>query len=381
MSRTVRILGTHGVPADYGGFETAADHLSRILVERGWRVVVYCQDEGRGPLTADEWCGVERVHVPVPYDGWRGTGWFDWLSVRHASRYDDIQLTFGYNTATFGLIPRARRIPNIVNMDGLEWQRQKWGPTHKAILFAHERLAATTATHLIADHPVIADRLNQIAPRAKVSTIAYGAPVVQDAPVEPVTALGLVPKEYLTVICRAIPENSLLTIVRAFSARTRGVKLVVLGTYRPDTDPYHRSVLDAAGPEVVFPGAIYDPAVVSALRHHSLAYVHGHTVGGTNPSLVEAMGAGNAVIAHDNPYNRWVAGDGGRYFSSESDLIDLFDMVTTDPDQLDQMSAASSSRHESEFRWERIADQYERILQELDAHAARDAKAMGEEIQ
>ena len=118
----------------------------------------------------------------------------------------------------------------------------------------------------------------------------------------------------MTLIARSIPENSILELVTGFSARRRNHKLVVLGMYEPDVDPYHRQVLDAASDEVVFLGPLYDKASVQALRYHSSAYLHGHTVGGTNPSLIEAMAAGNPVIAHDNPYNRWVAGAGGAVF-------------------------------------------------------------------
>ncbi len=124
------------------------------------------------------------------------------------------------------------------------------------------------------------------------------------------------------MICRPIPENSVLEIVAAWSTRRRGIPLVVLGTFDA-ADPYHACVLDAAGDEVRFLGAIYDPETVSALRFHGRVYLHGHTVGGTNPSLVEAMAAGNAVIAQDNGYNRFVAGEGNRYFTDAGDLAGL----------------------------------------------------------
>ena len=134
-----------------------------------------------------------------------------------------------------------------------------------------------------------------------------------DAPAEPLARLGVEPGRYMSVIARAEPENSLLEIVQGFSAAPRGCRLVVLGNY-DEKVPYQRSVLAGGSSEVLFPGAIYDKSLVSALRFHSMAYVHGHQVGGTNPSLVEALGAGNAVIAHDNRFNRWVAGPQAAYF-------------------------------------------------------------------
>jgi glycosyltransferase involved in cell wall biosynthesis len=166
----------------------------------------------------------------------------------------------------------------------------------------------------------------------------------------------------LTLICRPIPENSIAELVQGFSRRPRGYKLAVLGEYAPAEDPYHQRVIDAASDEVVFLGPIYDKAEVEALRFHSAAYLHGHTVGGTNPSLVEAMAAGNPVIAHDNPYNRWVAQDAAVYFSTEHDVSNRLDEILASPAQLERMRAASRRRHDAEFTWEHVAGQYEQLL-------------------
>lgn len=363
MSRgTVRILGTHGVPAAYGGFETAAENIARCLVDWGWRVVVYCQVEGGSPITHDVWNGIERVHVPASRPGWRGTSEFDLRSIRHAARTKDLCLTFGYNTAVFNVIQRLRGIPNVINMDGMEWTRKRWGLMKQGILLANERVACKVGDHLVADHPVIHQYLARHATATKISTITYGAHAVMDAPTEPVTALGLRPGEFSTVICRPIPENSVLEIVDAFSRRVRNHHLVVLGSFDREGDAYHAEVLSRASDEVVFPGAIYDPTTVSALRFHSRCYIHGHTVGGTNPSLVEAMAAGNPVIAHDNPYNSWVAGDGARPFRAADDLALVLDEILDDRDVLRAMAAASRGRHNEEFTWEHVARQYEDLL-------------------
>ena len=365
MSRpTVRVLGTHGVPAGYGGFETAAENIARFLVRRGWRVVVYCQVDGRGPVTDDTWQGIERVHIPVEQPGWRGTSLFDLRSIRHAAAHRDLCLTFGYNTAIFNAAQRLRGIPNVINMDGMEWTRSRWGLTKQGILLANERIACRVGDHLIADHPVINDYLRKHARPSKITTIAYGADPVEDAPTAPLDALGLRSGEFSTVICRPIPENSLLEIVSAFSRRERHHRLVVLGTFEASGDPYHDEILRAASSEVVFPGAIYDPDVVAALRFHSRCYVHGHTVGGTNPSLVEAMAAANPVLAHDNVYNRWVAGDRTRFFSTADELAQLFDELLDDEEELGAMSKSSRERHRAEFTWEHVAGQYERLLRQ-----------------
>lgn len=358
---TVRILGTHGVPANYGGFETAAENVALFLRDQGWRVVVYCQDEGRGRIRTDVWNGIERVIVPVPLDGWLGTSLFDLRSILHAVRHRDLCLTFGYNTAIFNVLQRIRRIPNVINMDGIEWSRSRWGKFKQAILWSNERIACYVGNELIADHPAIEVYLRTRARASKITMITYGAHAVHDAPTEPIEALGLRPGGYLTLICRPIPENSILELVEGFSAAPRGVRLAVLGNYTRD-DPYHAAVLDAASEEVDFLGAIYDPATVAALRFHSLAYLHGHTVGGTNPSLVEAMAAGNAVVAHDNEYNRWVAGDGGLYFTTAADAAACISTILDDSGRRAELSAASRKRHAEEFTWEYVAGRYEALI-------------------
>jgi glycosyltransferase involved in cell wall biosynthesis len=360
--KTVRILGTHGVPAAYGGFETAAENVALFLASRGWRVVVYCQVEGTGPLREDVWNGLERVLIPIDVEGWKGTSKFDLVSIRHAAKFRELCLTFGYNTAIFNTLQRARKIPNVINMDGIEWSRSRWGLFRQAILYTNERIACFVGSHLIADHPEIEKYLLTRAPARKLTTITYGADPIADAPSAPVLARGLEPGRYLTLICRPIPENSIAELVRGFSRKARGYKLALLGEYKPDEDPYHRLVVESASDEVAFLGPIYDRDEVEALRFHSAAYLHGHTVGGTNPSLVEAMAAGNPVIAHDNAYNRWVAQDAAVYFTTEDDVSDRLEEILAFPDRLDQMRAASLRRHDAEFTWEHVAGQYEQLL-------------------
>jgi len=191
--------------------------------------------------------------------------------------------------------------------------------------------------------------------------ITYGADEVTEAPSAPVRELGLEPGGYLTLVCRPIPENSVLELVRGFSASPRHHKLVVVGPY-DRSDPYHAEVMEAASDQVMFPGAIYDQSLLRALRFHSAMYLHGHTVGGTNPSLVEAMAAGNAVLAHDNEYNRWVVGDGAVYFATAAEAGAALDAVLTDTARLARMRAASRARYHEEFTWEHVAGQYEDLL-------------------
>lgn len=360
--KAVRILGTHGVPANYGGFETAAESVARFLVAHGWHVIVYCQSQGKGPIREDEWQGIKRVIIPVDLPGWRGTSRFDWLSIAHACRFRDVCLIFGYNTGIFNIRLRLLGIKHIVNMDGIEWSRARWGLVKQGILYANERFAALFGDHFIADHPEIEKYLSSRVAKRKISTITYGADPVNDARLDRVKALDLEPGRYLTLIARPIPENSITELVEAFSIRRRDHKLVVLGNYQPEADVYHKKVMAAASNEVIFAGPIYDKETVKSLRYYAKAYLHGHTVGGTNPSLIEAMAAGNPVIAHDNKYNRWVAGDGAIYFLTIDDADRSITQILSDKELCARLKRKVTERFYEEFTWEQVAGQYETVL-------------------
>lgn len=361
MKKTLRILGTRGVPAAHGGFETFAEHLSLFLVARGWRVIVYCQEDGHGPVIEDTWQCVERIRIPIADQGPKGTVLFDWKATLHAAKHRNLCLTLGYNTAVFCTLLRLKGIPNLINMDGIEWARSKWGTVARAWFWMNERAGCWLGNHLIADHPEIKAHLSTRVSKDKITVIPYGADAVGSAPSEPVLALGLQPGKYFSVIARPEPENSLLEIVRGFSRKPRGHKLAVLGNYSDD-NAYHRSVKAAASDEVCFVGAIYDKAVVQALRFHSVAYVHGHQVGGTNPSLVEALGAGNAVLAHENRFNRWVAGGGAEYFCGACGFSDRMDEVLEHPSVLDAIRLHGQARFERLYTWPLVLQQYEDLL-------------------
>lgn len=194
--------------------------------------------------------------------------------------------------------------------------------------------------------------------------LPYGSDRIDAAGTAPLDALGLEPGRFLTLIARPEPENSILEIVEAFSAAPRDVTLAVLGNYSPD-NPFHARVRAAAGPQVKFVGAIYDPAALASLRFHSLAYMHGHRVGGTNPSLVEALGAGNPVIAHDNRFNRWVAGDAATYFADTAECRQRIDEVLADDARRAAMAAAARRRWEEAFTWPMVLSDYQALLERV----------------
>lgn len=357
---TLRILGIRGLPATHGGFETFAEYLAPYLVSKGWRVIVYCQEAGSGHWQDDTWNGVERIRIPVGATGSKASVIFDFHATRHASRHKDLCLTLGYNTAIFCALLRVRGTKNLINMDGIEWSRAKWTGLAKAWFWLNDWAGCWLGDHLIADHPEIKIHLSSRVRQSKITMIPYGAERVRAASESPLQCLDLKPGRFLTVIARPEPENSLLEIVEGFSAKPRDYQLVILGKY-DDADPYHRKVKAAANPNVRFLGAIYDKSIVQALRLYSAAYVHGHQVGGTNPSLVEALGAGNAVIAHDNRFNRWVAGDKARYFSTSAELSQVMDDVLSGS-ALTSMQQGSSDRFDAEFTWPHVLTQYEDLL-------------------
>jgi glycosyltransferase involved in cell wall biosynthesis len=359
--REVIILGIRGLPAAHGGFETFAERLAIWLKDRGWKVTVYCQGSDRGTRYEDMWEGVRRIHIPTHLTGVSETIEFDMKSAFDSVFQDGKLLTLGYNT---GFLCAALRIlgkKNFINMDGFEWKRTKYNLFSRAYLWMNERIAMGFANHLIADHPEIAKYLIKGSKKKKVTMIPYGGLEVADGDLSILEHLQLEPDKFFTLIARPERENQILEIVKAYSSKPRGAKLVILGRYGQN-HPYQAEVLNAAGSEIVFPGPIYDKSALAALRFHCVAYLHGHQVGGTNPSLVEAMGAGNAIIAHDNSFNRWVAGDAALYFSNAQECSDAIDKVLTQEHVKEKLKSVSRSRWSESFTWPIILKQYEDML-------------------
>lgn len=360
---TLLILGTRGIPAAHGGFETFAERLALFLVARNWNVGVYCQDNvaavpAGGRVTRTQWNGIDLIHVAVASTGPASALEFDWHCVRDAAKRDGLCLVLGYNGALF--LPWLRLMGKkiLTNMDGIEWKRPKWRFPVKAWFWINEWIAAWTSQRLVADHPAIADHVATRRNRSAIAMIPYGGIEILDAPDAPVRAMGLEPGKYFISIARIEPDNSVLMMVEAFSRRPRGMKLVVLGKLEAGNG-YHRAIRAAAKAEVLFPGAIYEVEKLAALRFHARAYVHGHTVGGTNPSLVEALWAGNAVIAHDNPYNRWTAGEAGVFFAGPDEFERRIELFMADDAAVSRAGAAARRRAAAQFGWTDILEAYE----------------------
>ena len=356
------ILGIRGVPAKHGGFETFAEKLALYLVKRNWQVTVYCQEHGTGKVYDSNWQGIDLVHVPVILTGSAGSVLFDLKTALMAARSDSVILSLGYGTSIFAVVHRLRRRKILINMDGIEWRRKQWSLPLRAWLWANEIIGCKVGNHLIADHPEIKRHLCSRVNSSKITMIPYGAEDVTDADAGLLERLGIRPNEFALVVARPEKDNLILEIVSAFSLKTRKIKLVVLGNYSPNENPYHKRVLEVAADTVIFPGAIYEKPIVDALRYYCRFYVHGHKAGGTNPSLVEALGAGSPVLAHDNKYNRWVAGEGALYFSDVDTCASLITELEKDDRQIKEMRVSSKQRHQDRFTWDQVLHEYESLL-------------------
>jgi glycosyltransferase involved in cell wall biosynthesis len=364
LEKNLTILGIRGIPAQHGGFETFAEELATYLACRDWEVYVYCQEDvNRRNINTDKWNGVNRVTIPISLNGPIGTIWFDFLSTLHAIRTKRRNtLVLGYNTALFCLLLRFAGCRVVINMDGIEWKRNKWGKIAKTWFWMNERFACWFGQILIADHPEIERHLSSRISSRKIVTIPYGAKSISSADVDILEKYSLKAGEYSLLIARPEPENSVLEIVKAFSQKKRNAKLVILGNYSTEKGGYQSKVKSAASNEVIFAGAIYEKPIVEALRYFCRFYVHGHTVGGTNPSLVEALGAGSAILANNNKFNRWVAGEGNRYFSTEEECAAQMDILFKDETVIEQMKLVSKDQYQKTFKWKDILEQYEELL-------------------
>lgn len=356
------IQGTRGIPASHGGFETFAEKLALYLKDKGWSVTVYCEKYADSKTTT-EWNGITLHHIPIRNQGPLGTIIFDFRSIMDSLKSTGPVLTLGYNTAIFNIIYRLSRKKNIINMDGIEWKRSKWSMPIQAWFYVNELFGCLVGNHLVADNPHIQQHLARWGVHGKTTMIPYGADEVLSGDVEVLHTYGLEENRYAIIIARPEPENSILEMVRAFCASKRSIKLVVLGKY-DEQNAYHAAVLAAANDSVSFVGAIYDADVVKSLRFFCRFYMHGHQVGGTNPSLVETMGAGNAVIAHDNRFNRWVVGNGAVYFSTVEECERQLNSLIEDDELVETLKQASFERFQQEFTWDKILQQYEKLLSE-----------------
>lgn len=357
------ILGCRGIPAQYGGFETFAEQLSVRLAAKGHKVTVYAESDS-GNFVNSIYRGVEVRAVPVPQ--WRAASviGFDIKCLWDARREFDVVYMLGYAAAFACWLPKINGVPVWVNIDGIEWKRSKWGPLARLYLRTMEWLTSKVATRVIADAQAMATHFEQCyGGNTPCSYVAYGAPTI-DHLADPgsLARWGLSAGNYLLVVARIEPENHVLEIIKGFQASDCRVPLVVVGDYQRPTH-YCKALIESDLSGIHLLGGVFEPELLLQLRLGACAYIHGHSVGGTNPSLLEAMGCGNVVLAHDNPFNREVLGDAGLYFSSPPDLAAALCRFNQMP-WSERNSRSAQVRHTvaTRYTWDLIADQYETLL-------------------
>jgi glycosyltransferase involved in cell wall biosynthesis len=361
----IAMVGTRGVPARYGGFETAIEEVGRRLADRGHQVVVYCRTTG-GPAAPRprRHLGMELVHLPAARTRSLETLSHTALSVAHLVTHRP-DAAFVFNAANAPLLPalRAARVPVATHVDGLEWKRAKWGPTGRRYYRLAESLAVRWSDALIADAQGIADYYRQVFD-APTTLLSYGAPLVAPGS-DRLAELDLVPRGFHLVVARFEPENHVDVIVEGYARSGATRPLVVVGS-APYAEAYTRRVHELADDRVRFLGGVWDQQQLDQLYANCFTYLHGHSVGGTNPSLLRAIGAGAAVLAFDVDFNREVAGQAGRYFADAAGVTALVEAAESDPAgvALDGKRAAELAER---YDWDDVADGYERLALELSA--------------
>ncbi|WP_216658514.1 DUF1972 domain-containing protein [Nocardioides sp. zg-1230] len=357
----VAMIGTRGVPAAYGGFETAVEEVGRRLVERGHRVTVYCRNADTSIKTH---LGMELVHLPAVKKRSLETLSHTGLSVLHAMKQrPDAAILFNAGNAPFIGWLKAAGIPTAVHMDGLEWKRAKWAGFGAKYYKRAERVAARSGLALIADAQGIADYLKAEYGRDS-HLIAYGAPIL-DPGSDRLGELDLEAGQYHLVVARMEPENHVDVIVEGYAGSGSELPLVVVGT-APYGDEYMTRVKDVAGAaDVRFLGGLWDQDLLNQLYANCRSYLHGHSVGGTNPSLLRAMGCAAPVTAFDVDFNTEVTGGHARFFSSAEDVSIAIKKDDVDGEVCEARGAAGQRHVAETYRWSDVTDGYESLIQSV----------------
>lgn len=376
----VAMVGTRGVPARYGGFETAVEEIGRRLVERGHQVTVYCRpDDPSDAGEAIQCHGIERLELPALRRRSLETLSHTLLSSVDAWWKREFDVVFLFNAANAPFIPllRRRSTPVAVHVDGLESRRAKWGGAGRRYYRITEGVAVRWADALIADAEAIA-RYYADEFSATTEQISYGAPLLDHPGEDGLGQLGLESGRYHLVVARFEPENHVDLIVRGYRRSDAAWPLVVVGS-APYAHEYSSAVRAAAGDDqrIHLLGPVWDQELLDRLYHHAVTYVHGHSVGGTNPSLLRAMGATTAVIAYDVVFAREVLGEAGVYFGDEAALACAIETAETDPDSVRRRAIAGRARAERSYRWDDVASAYEALGERLTVGWSRRGEVSG----
>ncbi len=357
----IAILGTRGIPARYGGFETLAEQLATRLAARGHAVTVYC----RKPFTRPDDVvhpGVKRVILPTISRKHFDTFFNTLLSVFHVGFTDaDVVLICNVGNSSLAWIPRIFGKPTILNVDGLDRKRKKWNWFARAFLLMCERMAVYTPTRIVTDASAIRDYY-RLRYHKESTLITYGAEV--PAGCEDMNGFDLPRYHYVLYVTRLEPENNPELVISAYNGLQTDWLLVLVGDSK--YDPAYAERLKAmAGPNVRFLGSVYGDGYWT-LQKNAGIYVSALEIGGVHPTLVEAMAAGNPLAYLDTPENREAVGDGGLSFPHDpAELASTLKKLIDDPTLREKLEAHALARASERYSWDKIVTQYEQLFAQL----------------
>jgi len=364
----IAILGTRGIPASYGGFETFAEHLARRLVLRGHDVTVYCRAHYVSPRQL-EYHGVKLKVLPTIRHKYFDTVVHTFLSAIHAvsGRYD-AALICNCANAPFSPILRLTGTPVAINVDGLEHKRKKWGSLAQRYYRFAEYLSTLLPNEIVTDAQVIQDYY--LARHNAPSTmIAYGSEVERRPDREAVRKWRVEPNRYVLYVSRLEPENNAHLVIEAFKKVRTAYRLLIVGD-APYAEQYISSLkAQARGDKrIVFTGFVFGQDY-RALQQNAYCYVHATEVGGTHPALLEAMGYGNCVLTLATPENMEVVGDAGVPYIDEYDLTGKLQRVLRDGSLVQAYRNRAQQRVQTHYEWDGVVDQYEQLFRRMSGQA------------
>jgi glycosyltransferase involved in cell wall biosynthesis len=360
----IAILGTRGIPASYGGFETFAEHLARRLVLRGHDVTVYCRAHYVSPRQL-EYHGVKLKVLPTIRHKYFDTVVHTLLSAIHAvSGRFDAALICNCANAPFSPILRLTGTPVAINVDGLEHKRKKWGSLARRYYRFAEYLSTLVPNEIVTDAQVIQDYY--LARHNAPSTmIAYGSEVERRPDREAVRKWRVEPNRYVLYVSRLEPENNAHLVIEAFKKVRTAYRLLIVGD-APYAEQYISSLkAQARGDKrIVFTGFVFGQDY-RALQQNAYCYVHATEVGGTHPALLEAMGYGNCVLTLATPENMEVVGEAGVPYIDEFDLTEKLQRVLRDGSLVQAYRNRAQQRVQTHYEWDGVVDQYEQLFRRM----------------
>ena len=357
----IGIIGTRGIPNQYGGFEQFTQFVAPALVSNGHEVFVYCPHYH--PYKINNWKGVQLIHKYDPEKrlGTAGQFIYDLNCIRDCRRrHFDIILQLGYTSSSVWSVLYPAKTVLVTNMDGLEWKRTKYSKPVRSFLRKAEKWAALSSHTLIADSLGIQQYIREKYQLPSVY-IPYGAILFNSPNAEKIRSLEVDPYEYSMLIARMEPENNIETIICGYLNCKRFQPLLIIGSTANKFGTYLKNKY--ASQKIKFIGPLYNMETLDNLRYFSHNYFHGHSVGGTNPSLLEAMASNALIIAHDNIFNRSVLGNDGFFFKTSSDISNLLD-VEKDKQHYQTFLSNNLEKIQNHYSWDHIVHLLENHLRD-----------------